>query len=82
MSRRRRQLLPGAYEPGGGGPDKLSSLRNNHVTILHSSLHKYIHAVHDLHCILRFISTYTISHSTLVVIFHVFLVVILGPSLP
>ena len=25
-----------------GGPDKLSSLRNNHMTILHSSLHKYI----------------------------------------
>ena len=38
-----------------GGPDKLSSLRNNHMTILHSSLHKYIHAVHDLHGILRFI---------------------------
>ena len=44
---------------GGGGPDKLSSLRNNHMTSLHSSLHKYIHAVHDLHCIPRYISTYT-----------------------
>ena len=42
-----------------GGPDKLSSLRNNHMTILHSSLHKYILAVHDLHCIPRYISTYT-----------------------
>ena len=41
------------------GPDKLSSLRNNHMTILHSSLHKYILAVHDLHCIPRYISTYT-----------------------
>ena len=39
-----------------GGPDKLSSLRNNHMTILHSSLHKYILAVHDLHCIPRYIS--------------------------
>ena len=33
-------------EAGGpGGPDKLSSLRNSHMTILHSSLHKYIHIV-------------------------------------
>ena len=39
----------------------LSSLRNNHMTILHSSLHKYniILTVHDLHCIPRYISTYT-----------------------
>ena len=37
----------------------LSSLRNNHMTLLHSSLHKYILAVHDLHCIPRYISTYT-----------------------
>ena len=44
---------------GPGGPDKLSSLCNNHMTILHSSLHKYILAVHDLHCIPRYISTYT-----------------------
>ena len=44
---------------GQGGPDMLSSLRNNHMTILHSSLHKYILAVHDLHCIPRYISTYT-----------------------
>ena len=44
-----------------GGPDKLLSLRNNHMTILHSSLYKYICAVHDLHCILRYISTYTRS---------------------
>ena len=36
-----------------GGPDMLSSLRNNHMTILH------ILAVHDLHCIPRYISTYT-----------------------
>ena len=49
-----------------GGPDKLSSLRNNHKTILHSSLHKYILAVHDLHCIPRYISTYTeYVHTTL-----------------
>ena len=41
-----------------GGPDELSSLHNNHMTILHSSLHKYILAVHDLHCIPRYISTY------------------------
>ena len=41
-----------------GGPDMLSSLRNNHMTILHSSLHKYILAVHDLHCIPRYISIY------------------------
>ena len=39
-----------------GGPDMLSSLRNNHMTILHSSLHKYILAVH---CIPRYTSTYT-----------------------
>ena len=45
----------GAERAGGG----LSSLRNNHMTILHSSLHKYILAVHDLHCIPRYISTYT-----------------------
>ena len=39
-----------------GGPDMLSSLRNNHMTILHSSLHKYnILAVHDLHCIPKYI---------------------------
>ena len=44
---------------GPGGPDRLSSLRNNHMTILHSSLHKYILTVHDLHCIPRYISTYT-----------------------
>ena len=42
-----------------GGPDMLSSLRNNHMTILHSSLHKYILAVRDLHCISSYISTYT-----------------------
>ena len=47
------------HSPHRGGPDKLSSLRNNHMTILHSSLHKYILAVHDLHCIPRYISTYT-----------------------
>ena len=47
-------------EPGNEArPDMLSSLRNNHMTILHSSLHKYILAVHDLHCIPRYISTYT-----------------------
>ena len=40
--------------PPWGGPDKLSSLRNNHMTISHSSLHKYILAVHDLHCIPRY----------------------------
>ena len=39
--------------------DKVLKLRNNQMTILHSSLHKYIHAVHDLHCILRYVSTYT-----------------------
>ena len=45
------------WAPGMGGPDMLSSLRNNHMTVLHSSLHKYILAVHDLHC--GYISTYT-----------------------
>ena len=34
----------GASPPQGArGPDKVSSLRNYHMTILHSSLHKYIH---------------------------------------
>ena len=53
------QDVPGSHSASGGvghrgGPDKLSSLRNNHMTILHSSLHMYIHAVHDLHCIPRY----------------------------
>ena len=52
-----RDCQPTAWDQGG--PDELSSLRNNHMTILHSSLHMYIHAVHDLHCIPRYISTYT-----------------------
>ena len=29
-------------------------LRGGNMTILHSSLHKYIHIVHELHCILRY----------------------------
>ena len=53
------QLRKLVVPPPQGGPDMLSSLRNNHMTILHSSLHKYILAVHDLHCIPRYISTYT-----------------------
>ena len=58
-SERRDTFVMHSPHRGRGGPDKLSSLRNNHMTILHSSLHKYILAVHDLHCIPRYISTYT-----------------------
>ena len=43
--------------PGGGGVRQ--ALRNYHMTILHSSLHKYIHIVRELHCILRYICIYT-----------------------
>ena len=32
---------------------RLSTSYSPIMTILHSSLHKYIHIVHDLHCILR-----------------------------
>ena len=39
---RQRRLEALRAGPGQGGPDMLSSLRNNHMTILHSSLHKYI----------------------------------------
>ena len=47
------------HESTRGGTDKLSKLRNYHMTILHSSLHKYIHIVRELHCILRYICIYT-----------------------
>ena len=36
---------------------------NNHMTILHSSFHKYVHIVHDLHCILRYISIIHVEHT-------------------
>ena len=49
--------LPIATSTQQGGYDKVRSC----VINLHSSLHKYmyIHIVHDLHRILRYISTYT-----------------------
>ena len=43
---------PPGFSQGPGGPDKLSSLRNNHMTILHSSLHKYIHKYIHTHIII------------------------------
>ena len=42
------------------------STSNNHMTILHSSLHKYILAVHDLHCIPRYIIGASVSEPPLV----------------
>ena len=41
-----------------GGPDKLSSLRNNHMTILHSSL-LYSQYMIYIAFLVRYISTYT-----------------------
>ena len=42
-----------------GGVRQAFVVANYHMTILHSSLHKYIHIVHELHCILRYICIYT-----------------------
>ena len=45
--------------PRAGGVRQAFVVVNYHMTILHSSLHKYIHIVHELHCILRYICIYT-----------------------
>ena len=51
------EMAEESYTPGG--VQQAFVVANYHMTILHSSLHKYIHIVHELHCILRYICIYT-----------------------